>query len=114
MYKRKDLLYLLSGALSAFCVYTCMYAFRKPFTAANYSGLSFFSVDYKIWLVIAQTIGYTLSKFYGIRFIAELKPERRRLLILLFIGTGWVSLLFFALAPVPYNIFFLLLNGFPL
>ncbi|HZH36503.1 MAG TPA: DUF5690 family protein, partial [Flavisolibacter sp.] len=54
---------LLLAAVSAFCVYTCMYAFRKPFTAASYQHLSFLTVGYKVWLVIAQTIGYTLSKF---------------------------------------------------
>ncbi len=60
---------LIVAGLAAFCVYTCMYAFRKPFTAAAYTGESFLLIDYKIWLVVAQTVGYTLSKFYGIRFI---------------------------------------------
>jgi MFS family permease len=111
---KKEWASLTLAALSAFCVYTCMYAFRKPFTAANFSSSSFLSIDYKVWLVIAQTIGYTLSKFYGIKFIAELKTERRPLLILSFIGAGWVALFFFAVTPAPFNILFLLLNGFAL
>ncbi|HEY2720866.1 MAG TPA: DUF5690 family protein, partial [Chitinophagaceae bacterium] len=65
------------AALSAFCVYTSMYAFRKPFTVAEYAGLKFLGVEYKIWLVITQTIGYTCSKFFGIKFIAELKTKNR-------------------------------------
>jgi MFS family permease len=105
---------LLLAAVSAFCVYTCMYAFRKPFTAASYQHLSFLSVGYKVWLVIAQTIGYTLSKFYGIRFIAELKGERRQWHILCFIGAGWAALFFFAIIPPPFNILFLVMNGFAL
>lgn len=105
---------MMLAALSAFCVYTCMYAFRKPVTAANYEHLKFLSVDYKVWLVIAQTIGYTLSKFYGIKFIGELRNEKRPTIILLFIGIAWVALLFFAITPAPYNIVFLLVNGFPL
>ena len=32
----------LLAALSAFCVYTCMYAFRKPFTAAGFDNLKIF------------------------------------------------------------------------
>jgi MFS family permease len=105
---------LLLAAVSAFCVYTCMYAFRKPFTAASYQHLSFLSVGYKVWLVIAQTIGYTLSKFYGIRFIAELKGERRQWHILRFIGAGWAALFFFAIIPPPFNMMFLVMNGFAL
>lgn len=111
---KKQWLSLPIAALSAFCVYTCMYAFRKPVTAANYEHLNFLSVDYKVWLVVAQTIGYTLSKFYGIKFIGELKKEKRSALILLLIGIAWLALLFFALIPAPYNLIFLLINGFPL
>jgi uncharacterized protein DUF5690 len=71
-------------------------------------------VDYKIWLVMSQTAGYTLSKFFGIKFMAELKNKNRTLIILKFIGIAWVALLFFAIVPAPYNIVFLLINGFPL
>ena len=113
-YKPPAWLATLLAALSAFCVYTCMYAFRKPFTVAEYAGLRFLGIDYKIWLVMSQTAGYTLSKFFGIKFIAELKNKNRTLIILKFIGIAWVALLFFALVPAPYNIIFLLINGFPL
>ncbi|MBI1343198.1 MAG: hypothetical protein GC171_09705 [Terrimonas sp.] len=106
--------YTLISAVAAFCVYTCMYAFRKPFTAANYGSLQFLHIDYKIWLVIAQTIGYTGSKFFGIRFIAEVKKKNRFPFIIINIGIAWSALFFFALVPAPYNIIFLLLNGFPL
>lgn len=113
MFKR-EWLPLAGAGLSAFCVYTCMFAFRKPFTAASYASLRLAGVEYKVWLVIAQTVGYTLSKFYGVRFIAELKSKRRTATLLLLIGIAWTALLFFALTPPPYNIVFLLLNGFPL
>lgn len=102
------------AALSAFCVYTCMYAFRKPFTAADYTSLKFLGIDYKIWLVMAQTIGYTASKFIGIKYIAELKTGKRTLAILNLVGIAWMALLFFAITPAPYNIIFLVINGLPL
>ncbi|MDZ4795615.1 MAG: DUF5690 family protein [Bacteroidota bacterium] len=104
----------LLAALSAFSVYTCMYAFRKPFTAAGYDQLQFAGIDYKIALVIAQTIGYTISKFAGIRFIAEMKQEKRATGIIKLIAIAWIALLFFAIVPAPFNIIFLLLNGIPL
>lgn len=102
------------AALVTFSVYTCMYGYRRAFTAAGYSDQSFLGVDYKIWLVTAQVIGYMLSKFYGIRFIAEQIGNNRALLILKLISFAWLALLGFALVPAPYNIVFLLLNGFPL
>jgi MFS family permease len=104
----------LYAALAAFCVYSCMYAFRKPFTAATYEGMTLWGLSYKVWLVIAQTCGYALSKFYGIRFIAEMQQNGRRSLMLGLILTAWLALLGFALAPPPFNILFLFVNGIPL
>jgi len=102
------------AAISAFGAYTSMYAFRKGFTAGTFAGSQYFHIDYKVWLVIAQIIGYTASKFYGIKFIAELKPGQRAKNILLLIGAAWLALLLFAITPAPYNIIFLFINGFPL
>jgi hypothetical protein len=64
--------------------------------------------------VIAQIIGYTASKFYGIKFISELKPSQRAKSILILIGIAWLALLLFAIIPAPYNIICLFINGFPL
>ncbi len=63
---------------------------------------------------MAQTIGYTISKFAGIRFIAEMKNEKRAPGIIKLIALAWIALFFFAIFPPPYNIIFLLLNGIPL
>jgi hypothetical protein len=107
-------------SLSAWCVtaafgtYFCMYAFRKPFTAGKYAGGELWGVDYKTILVIAQTLGYTLSKFLGIKVVAELKPHRRAGLLLGLIGTAGVALLLFALTPPPFNVVWLFANGVPL
>ncbi|MBS1526018.1 MAG: hypothetical protein JST19_10245 [Bacteroidetes bacterium] len=102
------------AAVSSFGAYTSMYAFRKAFAAGTFAGLQYFHIDYKVWLVIAQIIGYTMSKFYGIKFISELKPNQRAKNILLLIGIAWAALLLFAIIPAPYNIVFLFINGFPL
>jgi len=104
---------VLAG-ISAFGAYSCMYSFRKAFAAGTFSGQQYFHIDYKVWLVIAQLIGYTLSKFYGIKFIAELKHDQRAKSILGLIGFAWLALLLFAIVPAPYNIICLFLNGFPL
>ncbi len=102
------------AAICSFCVYFCMYAFRKPFTAAGFDGLYFLKIDYKVWLVSAQLVGYMLSKFYGIRFIAGMQLSKRANTIIILIILAWIMLFLFAITPSPYNIIFLLLNGFPL
>ena len=78
------------AALCSFAVYFCMYAFRKPFTAAGFTGIEFLNIDYKVWLVTAQVIGYMLSKFYGIKFISGMKGEKRAVTIvkLILLGRG--------------------------
>ncbi|RFZ84228.1 hypothetical protein DYU05_00945 [Mucilaginibacter terrenus] len=103
----------IMAALSAFGAYTSMYAFRKAFTAATFAGDQYLHIDFKVWLVIAQIFGYMFSKFYGIRFIAEIKAKRGQTIILL-VGISWLALLLFAVTPRPYNIIFLFINGFPL
>lgn len=112
---RKDQRMLsLYTAVSAFGVYSCMYAFRKPYTAATFDGYLLWGMHLKVWLVIAQTCGYALSKFYGIRFIAELRNSGRRQIILLLIAIAWFALLGFAFVPPPWNVLFLFVNGIPL
>lgn len=91
-----------------------MYAFRKPFSVATFDGVAFWGVDYKILLVIAQVLGYALSKFVGIKVISELKPDQRLLYLISLIGIAEISLLLFAWVPAPYNILFMFLNGLPL
>lgn len=102
------------SALIAFAAYTCIFAFRKAFNVAAYEGHTVLGLDYKIVLVITQVFGYMSSKFYGIRFISEMKRAGRGRLILLLVGLSWVAWLLFALIPPPYNAWCLFFNGFPL
>ncbi len=102
------------AALCSFGVYFSMYAFRKPFTAAGFAGMYFLHIDYKVWLVTAQVLGYMVSKFYGIRFISSIRHGNRALIILKLVLVSWGALLLFALVPPPFNIPFLFINGFPL
>lgn len=101
-------------ALSAFFLYTCVYAFRKTFPAATFEGMAYAGVSYKVWLITFQAVGYALAKFIGIKVISELHPRRRSVGILLMVGIAGLSWLCFALVPPPYNIIFLFTNGLPL
>jgi hypothetical protein len=106
--------FTLYTATAAFCLYTCMFAFRKTFTAGTFEGLAFAGISYKVWLVTFQVAGYGLAKFIGIKVIAELQAHARGAGILLMAGVAGLSWLAFALVPPPYNIIFLFTNGLPL
>lgn len=99
---------------AAFCTYFCMYAFRKPFTAAEYAGLSSFGLDYKTVAILAQVAGYTISKALGIRIVSAMPAARRILAIAGLIAAAQVALLAFALLPAPLNLVALFANGLPL
>jgi hypothetical protein len=98
----------------AFGAYFAMYAFRKPFTVASYASAAPFVVQYKIALVIAQVLGYALSKIAGVKVISETPPHRRALGILGLIGAGEAALVLFPLIPAPWNILCLFANGLAL
>ncbi|MES2265832.1 MAG: DUF5690 family protein [Bacteroidota bacterium] len=102
------------AAVTVFLAYTMIFGFRKSFTVATFDGITVAGYSYKTLLVISQVLGYMLAKFYGVKYIAELKRTGRGAIIILLTGIAWFSWLGFALVPVPYNIVFLFINGFPL
>ncbi len=106
------LLFVLS--LTAFTVYTCMYGFRKPYTAGAYEQWVFMGLSYKVCLVIAQVIGYMISKFLGIKIISTMDAKHRIQGIFCCISLAWISLFLFGIIPAPYNIICMFLNGLPL
>lgn len=99
---------------AAFGTYFCMYGFRKPFTAATFADEEFWGVGFKTILVSAQVLGYTASKFLGIKIVSETTPTRRVGLLLGLVGLAELALLLFAVTPAPVNAIWLFVNGVPL
>lgn len=104
----------LYAALIAFLTYASVYAYRKPFTVGTFGDLHYWGIRYQTLLIIFQVIGYMLSKFYGIKFISELKRMGRWKTSAVLIGIAWLSLLLFALLPPPAGLLCFLVNGFVL
>jgi MFS family permease len=113
-YKGNALQTGLYAAVAAFLTYTMIFGFRKSYTVCTFDGMRYWGLNYKTILVLSQMIGYLLAKFYGIKFISELKRWGRHKIILLLVGIAWLAWLCFALVPAPYNAVFLFINGFPL
>lgn len=99
--------------VAAFGAYACMYGLRKPFTAGTYLAAPF-GEGFKAWLVTAQVLGYTVSKFIGIRVIASLPHSLRVATLLGLFAVAEIALVLFAVAPRPLGIVCLFLNGLPL
>ena len=114
MAENNELFFVIFAITASFFTYSCMYAFRRAFTVATFDGVFLLGVHYKIWLIASQIMGYTLSKFIGIKLVSEMKPERRAIAILVVIGIAQVSLFLFAVTPRPYNIIWMFFNGLPL
>ena len=109
-------LFVAYAGLAAFSAYFAMYAFRKPFTAATFSAVEGwdFTIDFKIVIVIAQLLGYALSKLIGVKFVSEMPPARRAAAILALIGMSWLALVAFAVLPPLGKVLAMFCNGLPL
>jgi hypothetical protein len=104
----------LYAAVTAFCFYAAVFAFRKPFTIATFGGQKFGGIEYQTLLIVSQAIGYMCAKFYGIPFISSLNLKNRWRIVLVLVCVIWGSLLLFAVLPAPWGIPCMLINGFPL
>lgn len=108
------LFWTIWAMVAAFGAYFCMYGFRKPFTAGLYHGDAVWGIGFKTILVTSQVGGYMLSKFIGIKVIAEMPPHRRAISMIWLILVAEGALLLFGLLPRPWNAVCLLFNGLPL
>ena len=104
----------LLAVVAAFGAYFCMYGLRKPFTAATYADATAFGVGLKQSLVISQVLGYTLSKFIGIRVVSEMPARWRAAALAGLVLLAEIALVAFALVPRPWNVACLFMNGLPL
>ncbi|MET3882925.1 MFS family permease [Chitinophagaceae bacterium OAS944] len=113
-FSTKQIMVALYTAAIAFLTYACIFAYRKAFTVATFEGQSFWGIKYQTLLIISQGLGYMASKFYGIRFISELKRLGRWKTSAVLIGLAWLCLLLFAWVPAPWGMLCLFGNGFML
>lgn len=104
------------AAAVAFATYFCMYAFRKPFDAVKFTGAKFLGtgVELKTACVVAQVIGYTLSKYLGTKVCTEVRPSRRAALLVALILWAETALVLFAILPPGLKPLAMFLNGLPL
>ncbi|MEM7557885.1 MAG: DUF5690 family protein [Planctomycetota bacterium] len=103
----------IAGA-AAFCTYFCMYAFRKPFSAATYEGQMLWGHGLKDILVVSQIGGYMLSKLVGVKVVSEMTRGRAALVLVGLILFAELALVGFAFVPIAVKPFMLALNGLPL
>src|SRR5579871_3868206 len=101
------------AGLASFSTYFCMYAFRKPFAAASFSSEHFFgtTIELKTAYVISQIVGYTLSKYIGVKVCSEIAAAGRGRALLVLVGIAELALVLFAVLPPSLRVTAMLLNG---
>lgn len=104
----------VAASALAFATYFCMYAFRKPFAAAGYASEPWLGLDLKTLFVTSQVVGYTFSKYLGIKWVSEVTRQGRLAMILGLIAAAEVALVAFAVLPGAGKIIALFCNGLPL
>jgi len=111
---RRNFINVLLIGITTFCLYTFMYAIRRPFSALVYDNMILWGTNVKIWMVLAQLLGYTLSKFYGIRLLGKIKPEDRGIYLIAILSIATLPLFLLQYTPIEAWPWLMLLNGFPL
>src|SRR6476660_1191481 len=101
---RKEWMVAIYAASVTFLAYATVYGFRKSYTVGTFDGQTVLGLGYKEVLVITQALGYMSSKFFGIRFISELKRFGRWKIIIGLVATSWLAWLLFAVVDAPFNI----------
>lgn len=109
-------LYVLAiyACIIIFMLYTCCYAYRKPFTAALYDGETWGGFDLKILYVLSEIIGYALSKFIGTYILPSMKKHQRIYYIIGLLSFSELAWLGFGFLPVYLKVFCAFFSGLPL
>lgn len=100
---------------AAFLCYLSMFAFRKPFAAASYGEeLMWFGLELKTSFVLAQLLGYILSKYIGIWWLSARISSSRFGLLMRLMFVAYVAMIAFYLLPTSLKPLAMFINGLPL
>jgi hypothetical protein len=101
---------------AAFATYFCMYAFRKPLAATRFDSQQFLGseIALKTAFLVSQILGYTVSKYIGIKVCPEVRPGRRAGMLVLLIVCAEAALVLFAILPPDLKVVAIFFNGLPL
>lgn len=111
---RNKIVLTIYAFVAGFMTYFSMYGLRKPFSVYDYPDMKVFGIEYKILIITFQVIGYTISKFAGIKIISELGKKNRGIWIVSCIALAELGLVGFGAIPKPWNSLFMIVNGLPL
>lgn len=100
---------------AAFLCYLSMFAFRKPFAAASYGEeLMWFGLELKTSFVLAQLLGYILSKYIGIWWLSARISSGRFGLLMRLMFVAYVAMIAFYVLPTSLKPLAMFINGLPL
>ena len=109
-------IFIAYAIAAAFATYFCMYAYRKPFAVARFDGQQFLGgeITLKTAFVVSQLLGYTASKYIGIKVCPEVPPRRRAGMLIFLILCAEAALVLFAILPADFKAVAIFCNGLAL
>ena len=106
--------FAIYSALVTFLLYTCCYAFRKPFTVGLYEDEFLWGIDVKLLYVMSEILGYACSKIVGTYLLPSVQKHQRIYYIaglLIFSELAWLG---FGFMPPSMKLVCTFLSGLPL
>lgn len=108
------ILFTLYGGLSSFCLYVCVYVYRRSFQVVPLDEKWTEDIYLKDAVVFAQTAGLLIAKLYGIQYNAEAKRYNVTVHLLVAIAAAECSLIAYAVVENFWKPFAIFFNGLPL
>ena len=102
------------ASLFLFVTYTCCYAYRKPFSVGLYEGETLWGFDVKLLYVMAEIVGYAVSKFIGVLLVPGMKRNSRGWYAVGLMSFSELALVGFGSLPGGWKVLSILLAGLPL
>ena len=97
-----------------FLLYTCCYAFRKPFTVGLYEEEALWGIDLKIFFVFSEILGYALSKIVGTYILPSMKKHQRVYYVIGLLGFSELAWYAFGVLPIYLKGVSVFFSGLPL
>lgn len=97
-----------------FLSYLFFYPFRRAYAATVFENIFYFNLPLKTLIIIAQVLGFAVSKWLGVKIISEILPQNKFKSLVYFALFSAICMLLFGLVPAPYSLFFIFLGSLPL
>lgn len=106
--------FAIYASVVLFLLYTCCYAYRKPFTVGLYRDSDWGGFDLKIIFVLSEIVGYACSKFIGTVILPSIPKKHRIWYVIGLLSFSELAWMGFGAFPTALKIICVFFSGLPL